>query len=159
MARTGRPPVPTNLKILNGNPGKRPLNLDEPKYDIKVPKFPENLAEEAGEEWKRITRLLKSSRIITEADRAALTGYCVNWARWLDAERHLAAEGVLVKHKAPEPSTYEYLEVNDYLKISEKALQGMSKFLSEFGLTPAARVRLKAPPKDSGDDLDKKMFG
>jgi len=30
----GRKPKPTALKIIEGNPGKRPLNKNEPKPDI-----------------------------------------------------------------------------------------------------------------------------
>ena len=33
----GRKPVPTALKKLRGNPGKRPLNDAEPKPDVVVP--------------------------------------------------------------------------------------------------------------------------
>ena len=31
MAQRGRKPKPTALKVLEGNPGGRPLNLNEPK--------------------------------------------------------------------------------------------------------------------------------
>ena len=40
MATRGRKPKPTAMKILEGNPGKRPLNPFEPvpvKGDIKCP--------------------------------------------------------------------------------------------------------------------------
>ena len=30
----GRKAVPTQLKIIRGNPGNRPLNKDEPKYTL-----------------------------------------------------------------------------------------------------------------------------
>ena len=40
MATRGRKPKPTALKVLEGNPGKRPLNENEPippKGSIKCP--------------------------------------------------------------------------------------------------------------------------
>ena len=33
----GRKPTPTNLKVLKGNPGRRPLNKDEPVPDVRLP--------------------------------------------------------------------------------------------------------------------------
>ena len=37
MATRGRKPKPTNLKVLEGNPGQRPLNDNEPKPGKKAP--------------------------------------------------------------------------------------------------------------------------
>ena len=31
----GRPPKPTNLRVLEGNPGTRPLDVNEPKPRIR----------------------------------------------------------------------------------------------------------------------------
>ena len=33
----GRRPKPTRLKMLTGNPGKRPFNMNEPKPDAEIP--------------------------------------------------------------------------------------------------------------------------
>ena len=33
----GRKPKPTRLKVINGNPGKRPLNLDGPIPEAAIP--------------------------------------------------------------------------------------------------------------------------
>lgn len=40
MAITGPKPKPTAIKILEGNPGKRPLNLNEPKPQRIAPECP-----------------------------------------------------------------------------------------------------------------------
>lgn len=37
MATRGRKPKPTALKVLEGNPGKRPLNKNEPNLKRKRP--------------------------------------------------------------------------------------------------------------------------
>ena len=37
MATRGRKPTPTAIKVLEGNPGKRPLNDREPKPAKKAP--------------------------------------------------------------------------------------------------------------------------
>ena len=36
----GRKPIPTELKRLNGNPGKRPLSDKEPQPEPKLPRAP-----------------------------------------------------------------------------------------------------------------------
>ena len=41
MAQRGRKPKPTALKVLEGNPGKRPLNLYEPTPEGDLPECPE----------------------------------------------------------------------------------------------------------------------
>ena len=46
----GRPRKPTKLKILEGNPGRRPLNKSEPEYAPTVLK-PDDLSEVAAEWW------------------------------------------------------------------------------------------------------------
>ena len=40
MATRGRKPTPTAIKLLEGNPGKRPLNANEPKPAKKRPPVP-----------------------------------------------------------------------------------------------------------------------
>ena len=54
MAQKGRKPKPTAMKKLEGNPGKRPLNLFEPTPEEKMPHCPDWLEEEAKAEWERL---------------------------------------------------------------------------------------------------------
>jgi len=57
MAITGPKPKPTAIKILEGNPGKRPLNLNEPKPLQIAPECPDWLLAEAKKEWNRLALL------------------------------------------------------------------------------------------------------
>ena len=41
----GRPPVPTAIKRIRGDPGRYALNEDEPKPTRGVPEAPEHLSE------------------------------------------------------------------------------------------------------------------
>ena len=54
MAITGPKPKPTAIKILEGNPGKRPLNLNEPKPLQIAPECPDWLLDEAKKELKNV---------------------------------------------------------------------------------------------------------
>ena len=64
MATRGRKPLPTALKLLEGDRGKgrRPLNQSEPippKATIRCPSW---LLPEAKKEWKRLAPALKRKR-------------------------------------------------------------------------------------------------
>ena len=45
-------PKPTNLKLIEGNPGKRPLPGNEPKPKPKAPSMPSDLDYQAKKTWK-----------------------------------------------------------------------------------------------------------
>ena len=70
--RSGRRPVPTRLKMLHGNPGKRRLNDREPQPEARLPKPPEHLTDEAKKEWRRAGKLLLGMGLVSDLDRAAL---------------------------------------------------------------------------------------
>ena len=71
MAQRGRKPKPTAIKELEGNPGKRPLNEAEPKPVKKAPSCPKWLEPEAKKEWRRLSKQLEQSGVLTEVDQAA----------------------------------------------------------------------------------------
>jgi P27 family predicted phage terminase small subunit len=75
-------------------------------------------------------------RILTELDRAALAAYCQSYGRWVEAERTLQETPMLLK--LPSGSVQQ----NPWLAISNKQLELMHKFLSEFGLSPVSRSRV-----------------
>src|ERR1700687_4546306 len=80
-------PVPTRLKILRGNPGKRPINTAEPKPRIKMPPCPDHLNDDGKKEWRRVGRILVECGVLTDLDRAAISSYCTAWQRHVEAER------------------------------------------------------------------------
>ncbi len=85
MDMRGRRPKPTRLKVLTGNPGKRPLNTNEPLPEPAAPECPPELGPVARQEWDRIVGELAALRLLTELDRAALAVYCGSYAMWAEA--------------------------------------------------------------------------
>lgn len=136
MAQRGRKPKPTALKILEGNPGKRPLNKNEPKPEKKAPKCPAWLEPEAKKEWRRMTKTLEAIGVLTQVDATAFAGYCQAYARWKEAEEFLSKHGTIFKT----PSGY--IQQVPQVSIAQTYLKIMKDFCSEFGLTPAARSRI-----------------
>lgn len=81
----GRPPKPTRLKVLTGNPGKRPLNYNEPRPEPMVPDCPPELSPAGQGEWHRLVSEMGSLNLLTSLDRAALAAYCGAYALWAEA--------------------------------------------------------------------------
>jgi P27 family predicted phage terminase small subunit len=135
----GRRPKPTRLKILTGNPGRRPYNMNEPEPDIVIPDCPPELGEVARREWDRLVGELSKLRILTALDRAALATYCGAYALWAEAMEQIQKYGSMVKS----PSGYP--QQSPYLAIANRQAEIMMRIASEFGFTPASRSRISAP--------------
>jgi phage terminase small subunit len=71
----GRKPTPTHLKIVAGNPGKRPLPIDEPKPEGKAvrPKF---LRGRAAELWDEYAPKLEAMGVLTDVDAHLFAAWC-----------------------------------------------------------------------------------
>ena len=147
----GRRPKPTLLKMLDGNPGKRPLNDAEPPALAGDPECPEWLDEEAKAEWDRIVPDLREMGLLSRADRPALAAYCTAWSRWVMAEAQVKKFGVIVK--SPEKG---FPMKSPYLSIADQSMETMRKMMVEFGLTPSSRSRIRVID-DGGamDELDR----
>ena len=131
----GRKPKPTRLKLLDGNPGKRPIGR-EPQPPQSQPSCPAHLSPSAKAEWKRLAKSLNKVGMLTQADRAALAAYCQCYGRWVEAERKLKETPTLLKTPAG------YVQQSPWLSISNKQLELMGKYMAELGLTPSSRTRL-----------------
>lgn len=142
----GRKKQPAKLKILNGNPGKRQIE-SEPEPTAGVPLCPAWFNEDAKEEWDRVVPELDRIGILTVVDGAVIQGHCLNYARAVQCERILDEEGQTFEtehgpKKRPEAT------------IAKECWGMVRAFLSELGLSPAARARLGSVSKDKPDDFE-----
>lgn len=140
----GRKPKPTNLKLLQGNPGHRPINKNEPRPPVVAPDPPEHLNWIALAEWSRVCAELANLGLISQIDSSALAAYCQCYARWVEAEEGVKKSGLIIKTKDGN------IIQSPLVGIANTAMKLMHKFLIEFGMTPSCRSRL------SGKDADKK---
>jgi P27 family predicted phage terminase small subunit len=148
----GRPPKPTALKKLAGNPGKRKLNENEPKPRAVRMHAPDHLSDRAKAEWRRITPEVYRLGLLTVVDRAALAAYCQAYGDWLEAENMLDIEGkVLVTNTG-----YRYL--NPWWSVRCKSLELMDKFGARFGFDPSSRTRIKLEANEKGMTLAEMLF-
>lgn len=150
----GRKPKPTRLKLLAGNPGKRPINNREPSPKLEIPDIPPELDEVAAAEWRRVCPELAAIGVLTRLDRSALAAYCQSWSQWLHAIDKLKATGPVVKAPSGFPIQ------NPYFAIANSALKQMKAFLTEFGMTPSSRSRIHAGElPDKAGDAEERFFG
>lgn len=128
----GRPPKPTALKLLQGNPGKRPLNDAEPKPSLGTdpPTYircvPVLLAE-----WKRHAPRLLKLGLLTEIDDEALAALCVLSVKFREMVAADAAASALAN-------------------VSRE----LRALWSRFGMTPADRCRVKTAAPKEEDPFD-----
>lgn len=157
----GRKPKPTSLKKLAGNPGKRPLNKAEPRppaASIRAPKG--RLPKDALRLWRILAPLLNGMGVLTAADLPALEMTCLHFAVARAALNEMLVDG---RVEAEDDEGRRYV-VSEGIAVTAEGIGGIKKhpaasvfrensqtfrmYLTEFGLTPAARVRVKAQPAE-----------
>jgi P27 family predicted phage terminase small subunit len=144
-------PQPTALKILRGNPGKRPLPENEPQAEIVSVdvKPPSHLSASAKKAWARMAASLAKSRILAESDLPVFEGLCDSYARYWEAVRMVGRTGGEVIRNGPLS-----LIRNPWATTREKAFEQFTKLASQFGMTPSARTRVQAMQTDEDSALD-----
>ena len=149
----GRKPKPTALKIAQGNPGKRPLNVHEPRPTKGMPSCPAWLDAEAKAEWKRVAPDLHRMGMLTKIYRAELASFCVAWSMLVTATKHVKDNGITII------TAKGFVVPNPALQVVSKSMNDIRSFGSNFGLDPAARTRLHAPDQGESDPLDDFLAG
>lgn len=144
----GRPPKPSHLKLVTGNPGKRKVNKREPKPPRGVPKMPAGLSASARAAWSRIAPDLERMGVLTVADGVALELMCEAYADWMGHAATIAAEG----------ATYEthgqngrMVRPHPEVAMASDAWRRVQRMLVEFGLTPSSRSKVTAGPEEAAD--------
>ncbi len=149
MAIKGRKPKPTKLKIMEGNPGKRPLNLNEPKPLPIAPECPKELSPNAKKIWNRFYPELEMLGLLTIIDEMTFAGLCQNYAIYLKTEKFLKKNGRVMKTRRGK------IKTRPEVYISNNALNFVKSFATEFGLTPSSRGRISLPSGTLDEEFEK----
>ena len=136
MSIRGPKPKPTAIKILEGNPGKRPLNNKEPKAPQGMPECPEWLEPEAKEVWNRLCVELARMGTLTTVDREVFASFCQSYARWKEAEEFISKHGTIMRT----PSGY--IQQLPQVSIAQTYMKRMNETGSLLGLNASARSRI-----------------
>ena len=137
--------VPTKLKVLRGNPGRRPIRPEpQPLTPDDIPTPPGYLGEHGRREWARMAPELLRLGLLTVADVQPFAAYCLAYDRWATAETAvavLAAADPVTRGLMLTTANGNQIQ-NPLVCAANKAARDMIKFASEFGLTPASRRHL-----------------
>lgn len=147
-------PQPTAIKQARGNPGKRPLNKNEPQPSKEMPQCPEKLSAAARSYWQKLAPEAWCVGVLTRMDAAAFGRYCSALADWDFCDAFLQANGpdLVVTNK----ETGEVLGVTPtpYPKRKRELEELLLKYEDRFGFNPSSRSKIQALPTDDGDELD-----
>ena len=137
----GRKPKPAALKQLEGNPGKRPINLREPQPtvvdDLTPPSWLDAVAKRC---WRDNAPELQRIGLLTKADVNSFSLYCQAFSRYRQTLK-------TVKSMEPDHENYRQIIIT-----LEKAEASLRLFATDFGMNPSARSRLSSEPADKPED-------
>lgn len=123
----GRKPTPTVLKLAAGNPGKRRLNADEPQFKPldALPPCPDWLGRAGTDFWHQQAPLALAAGTLHSVSLPAFQALCASWD-----EYRLASDA----------------------RSRRQSLEMWRNLATDFGMTPAAAVRIKATPQNAHRD-------
>lgn len=123
------------MKLLRGNPGRRPINHEEPqpppvRANSALAKCPKWLTGEARALWNRVAPGAITSGLLTVVDLPAFEAMCQSYARWREFERLSGKDLELAIAKG-------------YRSAAVKERQLMLQFGARFGFDPSSRSNVK----------------
>lgn len=138
MARKGPPPTPTALKVIRGNPGKRPLNDREPQPPPPSSlDAPGDLSDAAKLIWHDMAPKLSALNLLGSIDVRALARACRLEALGLEQLRISEETGPTQELKG------QGRTVAAEFSVAMKSFDAADRIWFRFGITPAERSRLK----------------
>jgi P27 family predicted phage terminase small subunit len=150
MGKRGPAPTPTKLRVLRGNPGRRPIP-EGPEPEPGLPVQPEGMSDAARAIWDRIIRDYGSTGVLTGVDTDALRVYCEAVVRYEHAAQLLEQSGPLVRGARGGD-----LVKNPLHQVVRDNADLVRAFARELGFTPSARSALTdISGKPESDPLEK----
>lgn len=165
MAR-GRKPKPDHLRVLEGYADKKAMDLKTPEAppleEVTCPDYLDGYAKEC---WDNLAPRMAKKGWLSALDQPLFELFCQYYG-----EYRTAAEALKAKVRDDDPSdglTYwsygrngRMIRTKPLVAIKAQAAREMKGLAAEFGLSPAARMRLRGSDQgDFFDDLDGALGG
>jgi P27 family predicted phage terminase small subunit len=138
----GRKPKHPKIKVLEGNPGKRPITevlLEKPMEKIQKPDF---LDKYASEIWDELAPQLIADGRLTPLTRPGFAILCVLKGRTIKIEQELQSQSFLKQGYRKDSVK------NPLLTIYKSTVDQFFRWATEYGLTPLSRQRLVIEPSE-----------
>lgn len=154
----GRRPKPTALRIVEGNPGKRAINKQEPQPKKEIPACPGHLPDVAKVAWGQLCAILDRMGVLTEADAMALERAVGCYAELMQYQALVDRDGATYQTTSTAGETV--IKGNPAVAMLADADRRFKGYLVEFGLTPAARSKVHVKPnEEEKHDPMREFFG
>lgn len=114
---------------------------------LGVPRRPDHLDDHGREAWDSVTAELAKLGCLSTAEAFAIELYCVVYSRWRKAIDGLNSDGITTT------TDLGSIKGNPAMQVIAQCERTMSSMLSEFGLTPSSRSRVKGGPEAPRDAL------
>jgi P27 family predicted phage terminase small subunit len=136
--------VPLEIRKLRGNPSRRPIpNTPQAARLAQPPEPPAWLGPQARQEWIRLSPELHRLGLLTALDLSAFALVCTTMGHWLECEAELGG-------MRNDPAYPELLN-GPMGRMARAYARDAIRYMAEFGLSPCARMKLRAePPEDLG---------
>ena len=136
--RRGRPPKPADLKLLTGNPGKRPVENTNAAVAVLEDLTPPEWLDGHGKAfWNHYAPILARLRLISELDGYLLAAASERWSVYLRASEE-------IKQSLTQQTDSNGNCARPEVAISKGALDSCRAILQEFGIGPASRTKVQA---------------
>jgi P27 family predicted phage terminase small subunit len=132
--------------LITGNPGKRPMNVKEPRPARGIPDCPGHLDDAGKMAWGRLSVLLDAMGVLTVADCYALERLADIYSEILECRTLIRRDGRTYAVTTKEGDTL--IKSNPAVNQLHAADMRFKGYLVELGLTPSARTKVQAAPDD-----------
>lgn len=154
----GRKPTPTHLKVVAGNPGRRPLNDAEPVAQKSRPSCPSHASDKARETWGYVCSILDQMGLLSDVDALAIEMLCEAYADYLAAVQALKEFGSDYYQTVNQSGGVMH-RAHPAVAVKQDADRRIRGWLAEFGMTPSSRSRVRAEGDGDDEDAAKRYFG
>lgn len=150
----GRPSKPSALHRLEGTVQPCRMNPNEPTPTVRIPDVPlkalsgtpdsglEHLSPTAQRLWGTFADILYNMGVLTEADGPVLTELVETFAEVVDARKILRDLPDGMYYTSENRNKELCIKIHPAAKVVADASRRFSNLATQFGLTPAARMRV-----------------
>jgi P27 family predicted phage terminase small subunit len=147
----GRKIKPTILKVIEGNPGHRPLPDNEPIPTGNLKAAPMWMSPAQKEGWNYVIKYAPRG-LLKKIDNSVLAIWICAEDTHREAAMKVSQHGLVHANKETKRIT-----INPFIKIMNQQALIMIKAASEMGFTPASRPRIKLE-SDGGTQEEESFF-
>jgi P27 family predicted phage terminase small subunit len=144
--KTGRPPIPTRLKVLRGTLRLDRHNPREPALTAGKPAVPPDLPDDALPYWAWLTTLLESLGVLTPADAPAVAYTATRMRDYRLLEEDVRTHGRTMLVELGNGS--RRIAARPEVAQEAAAWRDVMSALSQLGLSPTTRSRLVVISKE-----------